>query len=76
MATLIRFGHFTKPKCLVTSTAISAEHVRTVEISMIFRSKPSYTQREMIQIFVENHTIEKCSPIYDLALEKFFLEEK
>lgn len=39
-ATLIRFGHFTKPKCRATSIFIPPGHVRVVEITMTLRSKP------------------------------------
>lgn len=40
VATLIRFGHLTKPSRRLRSTASAAGHVRTVEISITFRSNP------------------------------------
>lgn len=40
VATFMRFGHLTKPSRRFTSRVIVVEHVRTVEISMTFRSNP------------------------------------
>lgn len=40
VATFVRFGHLTKPNRLLTSITAVAEQVRTVEISITFRSNP------------------------------------